>query len=62
MTSSYKCAVCGGTFDFVTDATWSEEQAKAEYYANFPNSSWETREVVCDDCWEKAKPTSPVYE
>lgn len=61
-TGFYKCSICGGTFDLVRNETWSEEKAIAEYKKLFPNSKWEDRRVVCDDCWEQIKPSKPVYE
>lgn len=46
----------------VDDETWSIEEAKKEYHKNFPDSKWENRKVVCDDCWNIIKPSKPVYE
>lgn len=59
--STLICALCKTEFAPVRDGTWSEEMAKAEYHRLFPDSKWENREVICDDCWEVVKPSRPVY-
>lgn len=60
--TEYKCSLCNGIFNLVRDGTWSEAEAKEEYEQLFPTSKWEDRRVVCDDCWNKIKPSQPVYE
>lgn len=52
----YQCAWCKGIFKLVRDETWLEEKANKEYDELFPGSSYENRDVVCDDCWQEVKP------
>lgn len=50
-TKTYKCDMCGGTFD----GGWSEEEAEAEYSGSFNELSKEEKEdraEVCDDCYK----------
>lgn len=50
--SSFRCACCKGEFPYVTDGTWTEEDARKETQANFPGAPDEALTVVCDDCYE----------
>lgn len=55
----YKCAECGGVFDF----GWTDEEAKAEQEAN----GWGDippgfMAVVCDDCYKAMFLNVPVIE
>lgn len=59
---TYICSLCGGTFGLIRDENWSEEEAKKEYHKMFPNSKWEDRTVVCDDCWNRFGPKEPWIE
>jgi DNA-directed RNA polymerase subunit RPC12/RpoP len=52
----YECAWCHGIFKLIRDETWSEEKANEEYIENFPYSSMEDREVVCEECWQVVRP------
>ena len=45
--STYKCAICGGVFE----ATWSEEEVKAEFEENFPGEDFNDAVLICDDCY-----------
>lgn len=62
MGDTFTCSICHEKFKFIRDETWSEEKAKEEYKQMFPNSDWEYRIVVCDDCWNQIKPEQPWYE
>ncbi len=59
---TYICSLCGGEFNLIRDDTWNEEMAKEEYNRLFPDSKWEDREIVCDECWQLVKPMYPWYE
>lgn len=60
-TKEYICSLCGGSFYYTLDGTWSEKDAKKEYEHLFPNSKWEDRKIVCDDCWKILDITQPQY-
>lgn len=52
MSKTYKCDMCGGTFD----SGWSDEEAEAEYSGSFNELSQEEkadRAEVCDDCYKE---------
>jgi DNA-directed RNA polymerase subunit RPC12/RpoP len=61
-TKTYTCAVCGGTFEYQLDGTWSESDAKKEYERLFPDSKWENKIIVCDDCWKGLDINEPQYK
>ena len=59
MTSDeYRCAICEGVFA----KGWSEEEAAAEFAAEFPGVDLSGTVLVCDDCnqqfveWRRALP------
>ena len=56
----YECALCRGEFV----ASWSKEEAEAEYQALFPNAaaSLEPRAVVCDQCFKMMTAQLPPSE
>lgn len=54
--NEYKCAFCGGIFNYIRNETWSEEKANEEYKQKFPGESFENRDVICDDCWQIIRP------
>ena len=48
MTDTFKCAMCGGTFD----KEWSDAEALAEAAHVFgPEGMKEPLEIVCDGCY-----------
>lgn len=47
MASTYKCSVCGETYD----KGWSDEEAEAELAENFGVPK-EDCDIVCDDCYK----------
>ena len=51
--STYTCAMCGHV-----DECRPEEETEAELKAEFGDVSKEDCEQVCDDCWEKVKPSN----
>ena len=58
----YKCAKCGGIFDFQVDAEWNDEKAKEELERSFGNILLEDCDMVCDDCYQKICPdNNPVF-
>lgn len=48
MSDTYTCAQCKR----MLTKTVSEAVARAEYERNFPTVPWETRVIVCDDCFK----------
>jgi len=59
MSDTFKCAMCKQVFSYLPDDIWNDEEAKKEFKQLFPNSDWEKRDIVCDDCWAKVKPNEP---
>lgn len=49
----YTCYQCGGVFDMPKD--WTDKDAEKELAENFPEWNKEDCEVVCDDCYNKAR-------
>lgn len=45
----YQCAICSGIFT----KGWSDEEADVELAQNFPNTSVEDCDLVCDDCYNE---------
>lgn len=46
---TYTCAECGGEFE----KGWSDEEAKAEFGAEFTSHDLDDAALVCDDCYKK---------
>lgn len=44
---TYTCGNCGKTFE----KGWSDEEARAEYQQNFPETQGHPEALVCDDCY-----------
>jgi hypothetical protein len=44
----YTCDRCGETYE----KGWTDEEADAEYAANFPGLADEPRSVICEDCYQ----------
>ena len=58
MADMFVCAMCGGEFE----KDWSDEEAMAELKENFGDVSGDALDVVCDDCYNKIKPSAnPVF-
>jgi DNA-directed RNA polymerase subunit RPC12/RpoP len=56
MAEEYKCAMCGGVFE----KTVAEDDALAKLYEQFGEDvAVEDCDIVCDDCWQKARPDNP---
>ena len=56
------CRLCGKVFTPLRNKEWNEKIAKEEYEKMFPDSPWEDRVIVCDDCYEHVKPEIPWYK
>ena len=54
---TYVCDACGDEYEYVTDGSWTEEHAIAEYAAAFGNDPIaepaEEAAIVCSDCYPK---------
>jgi hypothetical protein len=48
MTDTYKCAVCGETYE----KGIPDEEARAEQHDLFPGVADEDCAIVCDDCFK----------
>jgi DNA-directed RNA polymerase subunit RPC12/RpoP len=48
MTNEYTCVRCGGTF--LTNR--SDDEAREEALALFPNIEEDEKQVLCEDCWQ----------
>lgn len=46
---TYKCDVCGKVY--LKGQT--DEEARAEYEQNFPQTQGDEKAVVCDDCYQR---------
>ena len=51
--NQFQCSMCKGVFD----KEWSDEEAEAERKELFPDSPWSECDLICDDCFEKVKPS-----
>lgn len=61
MNNTYTCAHCRGTFE----KGWSDEEAVAEAKEDFgsaPDQWNENAVMVCDDCYQKMKPSEHPFE
>lgn len=47
----YECQKRRGVFLKVSDDTWSDEAAEAEWQTNFPGHPEDDKAIVCDDCY-----------
>lgn len=47
MSLTYTCEVCGRTFI----KGWSDEEATAEYQANFPETQGDEIGMICEVCY-----------
>jgi hypothetical protein len=50
---TYKCSECGGVYE----SEWTEEEANAELERDFPGTSIEECDVVCDNCYQIINPS-----
>ena len=48
---TYKCGKCREEFEYVSDGSWSEDEAMKESKKLFGNVPKEQLVVVCDDCF-----------
>lgn len=53
---TYMCALCRGTFNRETP----ESEALAELELYFGETSAKDCDIVCEDCWQKIRPSELV--